>query len=135
MVARSGLSFLLCLFSFLNSQLSFCQEIDADVYGVHEVDSPPVFGSGEKDLVKYINKNFQAEDLVADGELNNVFNRLVINEQGKVISVEVLRGGGPEINKRITSFFKEMPSWTPALKDEEPVKVTITLPVVIHGKN
>lgn len=133
MVIKSGF-FILCLFFLTISLRSLGQEASNKIYTVGEVDSPPVFEGGEKDLVKYINKQFEGQDLVADGEMRNVFNSLVIDESGKIVSVEVLRGGGSEMNERITSFFMGMPNWTPAMKDEEPVKVTITLPVVIHGK-
>ena len=53
----------------------------------------------------------------------------VVNEDGKVGKVEVLKQVSPELDREAVRVVSEMPHWMPGRKDGKPVRVRYTLPV------
>lgn len=56
--------------------------------------------------------------------------QFVVEKDGSVGDIKVLRGYCRDISNSITKTVKKMPRWKPGLQDGEPVRVIYTLPVV-----
>lgn len=78
-------------------------------------------------LVAYIAQNLVVPPaLDADGV---VYVSFLIDESGKVQTPEVLRSLAPAQDQAALKVVREMPTWEPALLNDKPVKVKMTLPV------
>jgi periplasmic protein TonB len=55
--------------------------------------------------------------------------KFVVNEDGSVSDVEVLKSVKPVLDKEAVRVVREMPHWIPGTKGGKPVKVRYTLPV------
>lgn len=55
--------------------------------------------------------------------------RFVVEPDGSVSNVEVVRGVDPNLDREAVRVVTEMPKWKPGMVDGEPVRARYTLPV------
>lgn len=63
------------------------------------------------------------------GKQGRVLVGFVVNENGSISDVEVVRGVCPEIDDEALRVVKDMANWKPGLQDDKPVKVRYTQPI------
>ena len=95
------------------------------------VEEMPQFGKGKKDeFLKFIKKNLKyptpAERNKVDG---TVYVSFIINEEGDVINVEIIKGVHPDLDSEAVRVIKSSPKWTPGKQREKAVKVKFAIPV------
>ena len=101
------------------------------IYEIVEV--MPVFPGGQTGMMKYLSDNIKyPEEAQEAGIEGRVFTRFVINEDGSVSDVEILRGVHPLLDAEAIRVVKTMPKWTPARQDGKTVKVKYALPLVFR---
>ena len=124
----SSLAFVLmvCLFT-LNVNAQEVKE-NEQVYGSGD---PPSFPGGDKALSKYL-----AESIIYPQEAKEkrikgrVYLEFVINEEGSVTDVKVIRGtGNNSLDEEAVRVVKNMPKWIPGKKNGKAVSVKFTVPV------
>ncbi|HEY0976891.1 MAG TPA: energy transducer TonB [Flavobacteriales bacterium] len=97
------------------------------------VEQMPEFPGGSGALMVYLSKNIQypAEALEAGIE-GKVFLRFVVDREGLVKDVEVLRGvpGAPSLQQEAVRVVKRMPRWAPGRQNGKAVATHYTLPVM-----
>jgi protein TonB len=54
----------------------------------------------------------------------------IINEDGSISGVQVVRGIGGECDQEALRVIASMPRWKPGMQNGSPVKVVFTLPVL-----
>jgi len=95
-----------------------------------EVDVMPEFPGGMEALMQYmINSIKYPETAEADGLEGKVLVQFVIGTDGKVETVDVVKGVREDLDKEAARVVSEMPDWTPGMKDGKKVKVQMILPI------
>ena len=99
-----------------------------EVYQI--VDKMPEFPGGEKALLNYISENIVYPQSAKDKNISGrVFVSFVIEKDGSVSDVKVMRGIDKECDAEAIRVVKAMPKWKPGMDDGKPVKVSYMLPV------
>lgn len=96
------------------------------------VQEMPEFPGGQLEMMKYIQKNIVYPPSAREAGIGGkCFLRFVVNEDGKISGVEILKGvpGCPECDKEAIRVIKSMPSWKPGKQNGKEVKVYFQLPV------
>lgn len=102
--------------------------INDEIYVVVETD--PVFPGGVEGLTKYIKENIQYPiEAKEKGLTGNVFVTFVIEKNGSVSNVKVVRDIGGGCGNEAVRIVRAMPQWEPGKQRGEPVRVQFTLPV------
>jgi protein TonB len=94
------------------------------------VESMPEFPGGEVELHKYLAENIKYPQMAKEsGIQGRVFVTFVVERDGSVTDVRVLRGIGGGCDEEAIRVVKNMPKWTPGKQRGKPVRVQFNLPV------
>jgi len=94
------------------------------------VESLPEFPGGVKGLYKFLNSNIRYPLLAKELNIQGiVFVNFVIEKDGNITGIKVLRGIGGGCNEESIRIVKIMPKWTPGKQRGKPVRVSFNLPV------
>ncbi len=90
----------------------------------------PQFPGGEKALMEYIAKNLTYPQEARDkGVEGRVFISMVIDKDGSVSNVKVLRGISKECDAEAVRVISSLPKWKPGKIKGEPVPVSYMIPI------
>ncbi|MBQ0118434.1 MAG: energy transducer TonB, partial [Bacteroidales bacterium] len=105
-------------------------EEDVDVVFV-VVETMPEFPGGQQALFKYLSENVKYPVIAQEnGIQGRVICQFVVNKDGAIVEVEVVRSGGdPSLDKEAVRVIKSMPKWKPGKQRGKPVRVKYTVPV------
>ncbi len=105
------------------------EEDDEVVFVV--VETMPEFPGGQQALFKYLSENVKYPVIAQEnGIQGRVICQFVVNKDGKIVDVEVVRSGGdPSLDKEAIRVIKSMPPWKPGKQRGKPVRVKYTVPV------
>lgn len=98
----------------------------------YSAETMPTFKGKEATLGMrdFVAKNLKyPEDAVKKGIQGTVYVQFIVEKDGSVSNVKVLRGASPELNKeaiRVTSLAQ---GWTPGKQKGKPVRVSFTFPI------
>lgn len=101
------------------------------VYEFDYVEEKPVFPGGGPTMVAFINKQrrypAEAYALGIEGRVTCSF---VVNTDGKVSNITVLKGVEPSLNREAVRILSKMPPWTPGKIEGNtvPVRVICSIP-------
>ena len=94
------------------------------------VESAPEFPGGEESLTKYLFENIKYPQMAKEsGIQGRVFVTFVVERDGSVTDVRVLRGIGGGCDEEAIRVVKGMPRWTPGKQRGKPVRVQFNLPI------
>ena len=103
-------------------------EIEEKIFDV--VEQPPKFPGGNKALMDYLSKNVKypkvAEQLAIQGRVIMAF---VVEEDGTITNVKVVRGVHPSLDKEAIRVVEAMPKWIPGKQNGQYVRVKYNYPV------
>lgn len=90
----------------------------------------PEFPGGDAALLSYLAKNIKYP-LVAqeNGIEGKVYVSFVVDEQGSVCKVELVRGIDSALDREAIRVVKSMPGWKPGRQGDTEVKVRFTVPI------
>ena len=101
---------------------------NSNIFGV--VEEMPSFPGGMAALMKYIKDNLRYPEIcwegAAMGRVNVVF---IVNEDGSLSDVKVIRSIIPELDKEAIRVVKSMPKWNPAKQNGKAVKMKYVVSV------
>ena len=90
----------------------------------------PSFPGGEKALMQYIKDNtYYPEEMCEGAAQGRVMVGFVINEDGSISDVKILRSLTPELDEVAVKIVKGMPKWNPGKQNGKAVKTKYTVPV------
>ena len=94
------------------------------------VEQKPSFPGGDADMYKWLgaNINYPAE-AAKEGISGRVTVRYVIEKDGSITDVKVVRGKHPALDAEAVRVVKAMPNWIPGKVNGENVRVTYVMPV------
>lgn len=95
-----------------------------------KVDVPPSFPGGQSALLYWLASHVKyPPDAEENGIQGRVIVGFVIERDGSVSQVQVLRGVAPSLNKEAVRVVESMPKWTPGKQDGQNVRVKFNVPV------
>ena len=102
-----------------------------DKNGVYQiVDEMPKFPGGEDALMEYVSKNVvYPKEAQEKGISGRVFVEFIVEKDGSVSNVNVLRGIGGGCDEEAVRVFSSMPKWKPGKQDGKPVRVSYQMPI------
>ncbi len=95
------------------------------------VETMPEFPGGQQALFKYLSENVKYPVIAQEnGIQGRVICQFVVNKDGSIVDVEVVRSGGDaSLDKEAVRVIKSMPKWKPGQQRGKPVRVKYTVPV------
>lgn len=100
------------------------------------VEKQPEFPGGTTALMKFLGDNIKYPVIAQEnGIQGRVITNFVVERDGSISDVQVVRGQDPSLDKEAVRVIKTMPRWTPGQQRGKPVRVRFTLPVVFRLQN
>ncbi|MEZ4806260.1 MAG: energy transducer TonB [Flavobacteriales bacterium] len=97
------------------------------------VEVMPEFPGGSEALFKYMGKHVTyPEEAIENGVQGTVYVSFVIESDGRINEVKVLRGIGSGCDEEALRVVKSMPNWIPGTQRGKPVRVRYNLPIRFH---
>jgi periplasmic protein TonB len=94
------------------------------------VEQMPQFPGGEAELLKYISTHIKYPTMAAENNIQGrVVVKFVVQKNGKVGDVIVLRGKDPDLDKEAVRVVKTLPDFIPGKMNGQSVSVWYTLPI------
>ena len=104
--------------------------VEDRTYEMFDIQKPPSFPGGEKELLRFLAENIKYPPLARENNIQgNVALTFVVNKNGSVSDVTILRDIGGGCGKEAVRVVNSMPRWNPGEANGNPVKVRFTLPV------
>ena len=100
------------------------------------VEDMPEFPGGELALRKYIAENVRYPEMAKENDIQGtVYVRFVVDTDGSVSNVEVLRGVDPLLDKEAKRVVETLPKWKPGRQRGKAVKVSHSVPIKFALQN
>ena len=94
------------------------------------VEEQPEFPGGMAECYKWIGKNLNYPTISAEnGVQGRVTVNFVVNVDGSIVDVKVLRGVDPYLDKEAVRVVSKMPKWKPGKQRGKAVRCSFNLPV------
>ena len=98
-----------------------------------DVDQMPEFPGGNAALVEYLSTNVEYPAVALEnGVQGRVMVSFVVERDGSLSDVRVLRSVDPLLDKEALRVVRSMPKWTPGMMDGSPVRVKYTIPITFR---
>jgi protein TonB len=90
----------------------------------------PEFIGGQAALMKFLSDNIRYPQVdIEMGNKGRVICTFVVEKDGSITDIKVVRGVSPSIDKEAMRVISEMPNWKPGFQNGRAVRVKFTLPV------
>ena len=100
-----------------------------------ELDRLPEFPGGIKKFYDYVGRRFEKPNITEEG-IKTVLLSFVIETNGDMSDIQVLRSAGREIDREALRVLKSLKTrWKSGMKNGEPVRTLYTLPITVDMKN
>ena len=97
------------------------------------VEQQPLFPGGPAALMKYLSENTKYPVVAQEnGVQGRVTVQFVVEKDGSISDVHVLRGVDPSLDKEAVRVVKSMPRWTPGKQNVITVRVNYRVPVLFR---
>ena len=94
------------------------------------VEQMPMFPGGDGALMSYLSQNIHYPTIAAEnGVQGRVVVGFVVERDGSITDVNILRGVDPSLDKEAMRVVKSMPKWTPGKQNGSAVRVKYQVPV------
>ena len=110
-------------------------ENDSTIYNSAGIEVKPEFPGGNEKLFSFISKNFHYSEEMKQNELNGrVFASFIIEKDGSVTDLKIIRGLGFGTEDEVLRVFKLMPRWISGEQNGKKVRCFYQIPIQINGK-
>lgn len=113
-----------------NSENSTQKSVDDDVFVI--VENMPTFQGGNLNKFReYINENLIYPEIAAqNGIQGRVIVSFIVEVDGSVSNIKVLRGVDPSLDKEVCRAIEASPKWEAGKQRGEKVRVTFNMPII-----
>ena len=111
------------------------EEEEPEEQAIFEVveEMPQFPEGGQAGLMKYLSSNIKYPTIAQEnGTQGRVTVQFVVNQDGSIVDVKVLRGVDPYLDKEAIRVISSMPKWIPGKQRGKPVRVKYTVPVMFR---
>jgi len=93
----------------------------------------PEFPGGEQALQRFLRKNLRFEfDDMQPGSRVEIRCRFVVDEEGNVTGIEIIKKGTEEFDKEVARVVGKMPKWKAGSQNGRNVAVYFTIPIIVQ---
>lgn len=97
---------------------------------IKELDFAPEFEGGQKAMLTYLGEHLKyPKSAIAEGKEGVVYVSFVVNANGGIVDVEVVKGLSEALDTAAKEIIAGMPKWIPGKKDGKNINVKMTLPI------
>lgn len=90
----------------------------------------PSYIGGQAAMMKFLSDNMRYPQVdIEMGTEGRVICTFVVEKDGSITDIQVVRGVSPNIDKEAVRVISEMPNWKPGFQNGRAVRVKFTLPV------
>lgn len=108
-----------------NQEINYC---DGEIMDFVEFE--PLFPGGQEGLEHYLDSMIvYPKDAIEAGAEGTVYVQFVVNIDGSICAVQVLKGVFPSLDKESKRIIMAMPNWTPGRMGETKARVHYILPI------
>ena len=108
-------------------------EVDDDDRIYEMVEENAQFPGGDQACYEWLSKNIKYPSICAEqGVQGRVILNFVVNRDGSITEVKVLRSPDPNLSKEAERVVKLLPKWKPARQGNKTVRARFTLPVMFR---
>ncbi len=94
------------------------------------VDQMPQFPGGEREMMRFIRNNLHYPvSAQANGVQGTVIINFVVNREGKIINIKVIKSIGFGCDEESVKVMEKMPLWSPGKQKGQTVLVSFTMPI------
>ncbi|QZE13316.1 energy transducer TonB [Halosquirtibacter laminarini] len=94
------------------------------------VEDPPMFPGGNAALQKYLGKHVKYPVIAQEnGIQGKVFVSFVVEKDGSVTDVRIIRGVDKSLDKEAIRVVKTLPRWKPGMQRGKAVRVSFSVPI------
>lgn len=94
------------------------------------VEESPKFPGGDKAMYEFLSKNIRYPEMAAQNNIQGrVTVQFVVEKDGSIGEVKVVRGKDPDLDKEAVRVVKSMPKFIPGKMNGQAVRVWYTLPI------
>jgi len=110
--------------------------VEPPILNPQNVDVMPSPIGGDDQLYAFINKHIKyPQDALVDEKEGRVMIQFVIEEDGSVSNVSVLKGVFGSLDKEAMRVIKLLPKWNPGMSGGKPARVYFRMPISFHISN
>ena len=103
--------------------------VEDEIFEVVE-ENPQFLNGGTVGLLQYLSKNIKYPTIPQEnGTQGRVTVQFVVNKDGSIVDVNVIRGVDPYLDKEAVRVISTMPKWEPGKQRGVPVRCKFTVPV------
>lgn len=123
----------LLLSAIFLTNMAFCQEekkvsVDDEVFVI--VEEQAEFPGGLDSMYAYIVKNLKYPEAAKEkGIEGRVFVSFIIEKDGSISNVKILRGIGGGCDEAAKEMVEKMPKWKPGTQKGKPIRCQFNLPI------
>ena len=119
--------------STVNAQKTVVAEKNQQVFDV--VEQMPEYPGGIQALFEYLQQNVKyPEDAVKQKIEGRVIATFVVETDGSINNVEVVKPAFPSLDAEAVRVLSAMPKWTPGMQSGKVVRVKYTVPINFNMK-
>ncbi len=101
---------------------------EAEIFTV--VEESPAYPGGDEARIRFLQENIQYPQMAREsGIQGTVYVTFVVEKNGNVTDVRVLRGIGGGCDEEAIRVIKAMPKWNPGKQRGKPVRVQFNMPI------
>lgn len=117
---------------FAQDTLKVSNSEDDNIYNTAGIDVKPEFPGGQQMFYKYIGENYKVPNV--KGLKGKVFVSFVVDKDGSLTDINVLRDIGYGTGKEAKRVLKKCPNWLPGEQNGKKVRVLYSLPISIQSE-
>ncbi|MGY3055082.1 TonB family protein [Pedobacter sp. UYEF25] len=100
------------------------------IYSFVSIDKAPEFPGGMKKFYEYLSRVIKyPKKAQNDNVQGKVFMTFIVEADGSLSDIQVLRGPSPEINEEAVRVIKDSPKWNPGMQNKKAVRVKYNIAV------
>ena len=115
------------------TEMEYIEEVEEEVVEdeiFKIVEDMPTFPGGEEELFRYLGKSIKYPAMARDAGITGVvYVTFMVDKDGTIKNVEVLRGIGGGCDEEAIRVIKKMPKWKAGKQRGKAVKVQFNLPI------
>ncbi len=101
---------------------------EAEIFTV--VEESPSFPGGDEARIRFLTENIKYPQIARESSISGtVYVTFVVEKNGNVTDVRVLRGIGGGCDEEAVRVIKAMPNWSPGKQRGKPVRVQFNMPI------
>jgi len=106
------------------------EEEDDDFIFVIVEDDPLFQGQDREGFRRYIQSTLNYPQIAQENGISGtVYVNFVVNRQGKMVDIEIVRGVDRSLDNEVIRALKAAPNWTPGKQRGKPVLVRMSFPI------